>query len=109
MSVFSDIFDIFTPGARSVSTASNSTSVTVNPTILNEIDLSALASPVQNLVDAFDRQTVARATDANVIASAIRDQGAKQSQTLADSFQNIATYVALATLGFSLFKMVSGR
>lgn len=111
MSIFSDVFSLFGGGSRPAAvtaTANNSTTVSVNPTILNTVDLSALASPVQSLVDAFDRQTDTRALEANVIASAIRDTGATQSKTLADSFASLATYVALGTLGISLWKMVRG-
>lgn len=108
MSIFDDVFSLFGGRSSSTATANNSTSVSVNPTILNTVDLSALASPVQNLVDAFDRSNQGRTVEANVIASAIRDTGAKQSETLTDAFKNLATYVALGTLGISLWKMVRG-
>lgn len=108
MSIFSDVFDLFGGRSSSTATATNSTSVTVNPTILNTVDLSALATPVQNLVDSFDRSNQSRTVEANVIASAIRDTGAAQSKTLTDTFKDLATYVALGTLGLSLWKMVRG-
>jgi NAD-dependent DNA ligase len=110
MSIFSDVFSLIGGGSRpsATATANNSTSVSVNPTIMNTVDLSALATPVQNLVNAFDRSNQDRSIDANVIATAIRDTGATQSKTLTDTFTNLATYVALGTLGLSLWKMVRG-
>lgn len=124
MSIFSDFLSVFGSGGSSstttaAATANNSTNVSVNPTILNAIDLSALASPLQNLVDAMhggaDAQLEAARVQAGGIATAgalqaaaiaqAADRQAAQSATFADQLKSWGTWIALGTLGVSLWKL----
>jgi hypothetical protein len=106
MSLFSDLFDIFNRSSNSATaTANNSTNVSVNPTILNAVDLSPLASPLQNLVDAMTVGQAVELRAAQLQADAISEASQKQATTIADQFKSLATWVALGTLGVSIYKM----
>lgn len=105
------LFDKLGGGSSSSSQSSSSTStvVTVNPTILNNIDTGPIAQPLQNLVNALTLGSVTNAVAAERQAQAIEAGAAKladaQGQnTKINELATLATWGGLAIAVFKLLK-----
>lgn len=88
-------------GASASSSTSNNTTVTVNPTILNAIDFSALEAPTQALVNSLSGVAPAIASVGDAITQAAKEQAAGN-----DQLKQLTIYISLAGLAFALIKLV---
>jgi hypothetical protein len=106
MSFFDDLARLLKggPSATAVATTSNTTTVTVNPNIINAIDLTPLQAPVQALVNSLSGVAPAVAS----IGGAIREAADRQQENT-DELRTVATWVSVAGIAFALTRMVAGK
>lgn len=90
-------------------TSSQATSVTVNPTILNNIDTGPLAQPLQNLVDALTIGGAVQAA-ATLKQGEAFERGAKaiaDAQGGQNKINELATLVSFGGLAIAVIKLFS--